>query len=78
MVHKMQFSEDCVFNNVKARLLGEIRRNAQAKRPSKTPRQQKENQGHTKGKAEKIFIDPHAENGIYRCVLYRCKALRQQ
>ena len=43
MVHKMQFSEDCVFNN-------------DAKARSK-PRQQKENQGSINGKEEKIFID---------------------
>ena len=60
MVHKMQFSGDCM------------------QRRGCKPRQQKENQGHTKGKKEKIFIDHYAENGIYRCVLYQCKALRQQ
>ena len=64
MVHKMQFSEDCVFNNMQRR--------------GQKPRQQKENQVSINGKAEKIFIDPHAENGIYHCVLYRCRAHHQQ
>ena len=64
MVHKMQFSEDCVFNNMQRR--------------GCKPRQQKENQGHTKGKAEKIFIACRAENGARHSALCRCKTYYHQ
>ena len=63
MVHKIQFSEDCAFNDAKARL-----QTSPAKGKSRTH----------KWKAAKIFIDGHAENGARRSALCRCRTYHHQ
>ena len=73
-----------MFNDAKARLqtspaaVGALFPDETMQRRGRKPHQQEGKSRYRNRKAEKIFIDHHAENGVYHCVLYRCKALRQQ